>query len=313
MWRILLVDEDRRSHESLVLACAPIGHLLCAPTAADARRVLAMSAVHLVVLEHRLPDANGLDVLAALRTQWPWLPVIMATAWGSESVCAAALKLGVRDYFIKPWTLSEMAASIRAILGATGRPAEERRNAVVVRAGPGSRMAAAPPPDAGAIRQAAERIKDALSEPVSFAELARELRLSKSALSRRFRQTIGTSYRHLVNDARIARARELLRSSDHTVTEIAQIVGFGDLPRFDKVFKAVTGAPPSLYRRQQAGGPRARNNGQAGQQATSRRSRVPDTRTAVAGERMTRSESRPLRAARRVASPMVTTRDGSTI
>jgi AraC-like DNA-binding protein len=59
------------------------------------------------------------------------------------------------------------------------------------------------------------------------------------------------SYRQLMSDSRIARARELLRSSDYTVTDIAQMVGFSDLPRFDKVFKAVMGASPSAYRQQQ--------------------------------------------------------------
>jgi transcriptional regulator GlxA family with amidase domain len=102
-----------------------------------------------------------------------------------------------------------------------------------------------------AIRQAARRIQEDLEDPVSFGQLARELQLSKPALSRRFTRTIGVSYRRLVNDARITRARELLRSSRYTMTEIAQIVGFGDLPRFDKVFKAVVGASPSTYRQQE--------------------------------------------------------------
>ncbi len=106
--------------------------------------------------------------------------------------------------------------------------------------------------DAVAIRQAAQRIQEDLEDPVSFGQLALELRLSKPALSRRFTRTIGISYRRLVNDARIARARELLRSSSYSVTEIAQLVGFcGDLPRFDKVFKAAVGTSPSLYRQQQ--------------------------------------------------------------
>jgi len=252
MWRILLADPDREDQERLTRACARLGRVVCVPTAARVRRELATrGAVDLVVLEHRLPDGSGLDLLAALKARWPRLPVIMATACGSEAVCAAALKLGIRDYFIKPWAPSEMVASLRAILSVVGHQGDERQSALRPPRGFERRMPGLRSGDAVAIRQAAQRIKEDLEDPVSFDQLARELRLSKPALSRRFTRTIGVSFRRLVNDSRIARARELLKSSDYTMTEIAQIVGFGDLPRFDKVFKAVEGASPSIYRQQQ--------------------------------------------------------------
>jgi transcriptional regulator GlxA family with amidase domain len=218
-------------------------------TAARLWRELAVRGADLVVLEHRLPDGSGLDLLAVLRSRRPEVPVIMATASGSEAVCAAALKLGIHDYFVKPWVPSEIVASLRRILGVARTRRDERRDALRLPRGLAGRTRGEE--DAAAIRQAAQRIRQDLEDPVSFGQLALELRLSKPALSRRFRQTIGISYRRLVNDARITRARELLRSSSYSVTEIAQLVGFGDLPRFDKVFKAATGASPSLYRQQQ--------------------------------------------------------------
>jgi YesN/AraC family two-component response regulator len=248
MKRILLASQDPEDHEQLTRACAHLGHVLWVSTARQVQSACATRAVDIVVLEQRLPDRSGLDLLAALKARSPRLPVIMATAWGSERVCAAALKLGVRDYFIKPWSPVDMAASIRAILGVTGRPREERRNVLEAPPEVPRRLVTVRRGVTVVIRRAAQRIKDDVSEPVSFGQLARELRLSKPALSRRFRRTIGVSYRRLVNDARIERARQLLTSSDHTVTEIALLVGFGDLPRFDKVFKAVMGASPSVYR-----------------------------------------------------------------
>jgi len=250
MWRVLLVDPDRQDQERLTRACARFGRVVSVSTVARLRRELAVRGADLIVLEYRLPDGSGLDVAAALRARWPDLPVVMATASGSEAVCAAALRLGLRDYFIKPWLAGEMAASLRAILSAARPATAERPNTFRPLRGfvgrPDRRGG-----DVAAIRQAAQRIQEDLEDPVSFGQLARELHLSKPALSRRFTRTIGMSYRRLVNDARIARARELLRSSRYTMTEIAQIVGFGDLPRFDKVFKAVVGASPSSFRQQE--------------------------------------------------------------
>jgi two-component system, response regulator YesN len=210
--------------------------------------------VDLLVLEHHLSDTSGLDLLATVKARRPWLPVIVATAHGSERVCAGALKLGARDYFIKPWAPADMSDSVRAILATTsGRPL--RRNVL-----PPARPAAPRRGGRGgidrAIREAARRISEQATDPGSFAHLARALGLSKSALSRRFKRTLNVSYRRYVQQSRIDRARVLLDHPGLTITEIAQAVGFGDLPRFDKVFKAVVGTAPSLYRRQHSEVPR---------------------------------------------------------
>jgi len=48
---------------------------------------------------------------------------------------------------------------------------------------------------------------------------------------------------------RLRKARELLSTREYSITQIAQMVGFSDLPRFDKVFKRNIGAAPSVYRK----------------------------------------------------------------
>lgn len=254
MWRVLLVDPNRQDQQRLTRACAGVCRVACVSAGTHVERALATWGADLVVLEHRLPDASGLDVLATLKVRWPRLPVVMATGYGSEAVCAAALKLGIRDYFIKPWAPAEIVASFRAILSVGPRDGAQRQNLLATPREDARRRPGARNGQAAAIHRAAQRIQENLEDPVPFDQLARELRLSKPALSRRFTRTIGVSYRQLMSRSRIARARELLSSSDYTMTQIAQMVGFGDLPRFDKVFKAVVGASPSTYRQQQTSG-----------------------------------------------------------
>jgi transcriptional regulator GlxA family with amidase domain len=136
---------------------------------------------------------------------------------------------------------------VRAILATTSGRRAPRGNVL-------SRSRPAPHPVDRidrAIREAARRISEQAADPASFAQLAQALGLSKSTLSRRFKRTLNVSYRRFVRQSRIERARTLLDQSGLTITEIAQAVGFGDLPRFDKVFKAAVGTAPSLYRRAQ--------------------------------------------------------------
>ena len=49
---------------------------------------------------------------------------------------------------------------------------------------------------------------------------------------------------------RLEKARALLTAKQDSITEIAMAVGFGDLPRFDKMFKRYTGFTPSAFRSQ---------------------------------------------------------------
>ncbi len=104
-----------------------------------------------------------------------------------------------------------------------------------------------------AIREAARLMAEQSGDTASFGRLARDLGLSKSALSRKFKRTLRVPYRRFLQESRVDRARHLLGASSLTITEIAHSVGFGDLPRFDKVFKTLMGISPSLYRQRHTG------------------------------------------------------------
>jgi DNA-binding response OmpR family regulator len=77
----------------------------------------ALSAdVDLVVLDMMLPGRSGLEVLATLRHAKPTLPVIVLTARGEIEHRVTGLDAGAVDYLTKPFSLSELAARIRAQL-----------------------------------------------------------------------------------------------------------------------------------------------------------------------------------------------------
>ena len=72
--------------------------------------------VDLVVLDIMLPGASGLEVLQRLRAAKPTLPVIALTALGEVDDRVAGLDAGAADYLTKPFSLTELAARIRAQL-----------------------------------------------------------------------------------------------------------------------------------------------------------------------------------------------------
>jgi AraC-like DNA-binding protein len=72
--------------------------------------------------------------------------------------------------------------------------------------------------------------------------------MSPSHFSRIFRKVVGMSYQEFVNSKRITKAKDLLRTSPQSITEIAVYLGFADPTGFGRIFKKLTGHTPSAYR-----------------------------------------------------------------
>ena len=99
------------------------------------------------------------------------------------------------------------------------------------------------------ILQAAETLRKNYQQELCLADLLAEAHMSKSYFLRLFRRYMGTTpYNYLVN-FRITQAKELLVLTDHSVSEIAQKVGFGDASNFSTRFAKATGQSPLQYRK----------------------------------------------------------------
>jgi two-component system response regulator RegX3 len=72
----------------------------------------------IVLLDLGLPDADGRDVCRAIRTT-SQVPIIMLTARGLETDRVVGLELGADDYLVKPFSMAELVARIRAVLRRT--------------------------------------------------------------------------------------------------------------------------------------------------------------------------------------------------
>jgi DNA-binding response OmpR family regulator len=106
-------------------------------TANDTRSAAAVLREHepdLMVLDLGLPDGNGLDLLRGVRAG-RHLPVIILTGWSSERERIVGLELGADDYVVKPFSLPELAARIRAVLRRSRSPKTDtviRHGALVI-------------------------------------------------------------------------------------------------------------------------------------------------------------------------------------
>lgn len=100
------------------------------------------------------------------------------------------------------------------------------------------------------LRRIQAHLREQLSAPVSVPALAELAGFSTSHFSARFKAVTGFSVVEYVKRLRMARARQLLITSDHTVAEIGGAVGYPDPFYFSRQFTAVNGVCPRTFRAQ---------------------------------------------------------------
>jgi AraC family transcriptional regulator len=95
-----------------------------------------------------------------------------------------------------------------------------------------------------------------LSSKLDVHALARVVGLSASQFSRVFQKAVGVSPHRYVVQCRVRRARELLATTQLSLTDIALTSGFADHSHFSRRFHEFMGVPPREFRRLVAGAPR---------------------------------------------------------
>ncbi len=117
MSNILIIDDEAALVNSLSFALRGEGYdVVGAGTAADGLRAAERTTPSLVLLDLRLPDGSGLEVLEKLLVLLPGLPAIMISAHGDTRVAVKAVKAGAFDYLTKPFELDELLLTIRSAL-----------------------------------------------------------------------------------------------------------------------------------------------------------------------------------------------------
>ena len=91
-------------------------------------------------------------------------------------------------------------------------------------------------------------INDHLKDGISMKEMADLCHLSPSYFSRTFNRETGESFANYINRRKIALAKELLRETNKSITQIAEESGYINISNFIAVFKRMEGVTPSVYR-----------------------------------------------------------------
>ncbi len=121
--RLLLIEDEPNIAEAISFLLSREGwqvtHVAEGLAALEAARTIGPD---LVILDHMLPGASGIEVLAALRAdeRTAGVPVLMLTARGGPRDRDAAERAGASRFMTKPFSNAEMLAEVRALAGTEG-------------------------------------------------------------------------------------------------------------------------------------------------------------------------------------------------
>ncbi|MFO7634100.1 MAG: helix-turn-helix domain-containing protein [Caldilinea sp.] len=200
-------------------------------TGADAEMELHLAPPALVLLEPWLPDMDGFDLLDMLRAdnRLRQIPVLLITAQTLPAAHLARLSDTGQVILCGKDILSpeEMAELLQRVLA--GRDLLPAQTSYLV-------------------KQAIVYLQCHFANAISRSDVAGAVGISESYLSQIFRQEIGISLWEYLTRYRIRQAKQLLRRTTHSITEVASAVGIQDSAYFSRIFHKLLGMSPSAYR-----------------------------------------------------------------
>lgn len=122
----LILDDDEAFRTRLEQAMTRRGFdTVCAASVAEAQQIIAVSAIDYAVVDLRLEDGNGLEIIDQLRREQPQARAIVLTGYGNTPTVVAAVKAGAVDYLAKPEGADEIVAALMAPRNAQPAPPED--------------------------------------------------------------------------------------------------------------------------------------------------------------------------------------------
>jgi two-component system response regulator RegA len=131
---LLIVEDDRPFLERLSRAMESRGFQVTAcDSVADGLARIGEAAPAFAVVDLRLGDGNGLDVVSALKRQRPDARAIVLTGYGNIATAVTAVKMGAVDYLAKPADADDVVAALLARGTANSEPPQNPMSADRVR------------------------------------------------------------------------------------------------------------------------------------------------------------------------------------
>ena len=186
--RVLIVDDHalvRRGMGHVVRESFGKAEVVEAASAAEALEAMSASSVDIALVDVRMPDADGLELLHDIKARWPDVPVIMLTSFDHAHYVRRALAEGAAGYMLKDATPEDLEQAINVAMSGGGNvlsPKVIQNLFETIDSGGSSENGHPSPRTTGSLTQRETDILALLSEGRSNRDISRALFLSEKTV-----------------------------------------------------------------------------------------------------------------------------------
>ncbi len=114
MEKILVIDDEQIIRTSCVRSLGPEGYeIKLASSGKEGLELLEKESFRLVLLDLKMPDMDGIEVLKKVKDRWPETKVVMITGYSTVETAVKTLKLGAFSYLEKPFTPDALLEAVK--------------------------------------------------------------------------------------------------------------------------------------------------------------------------------------------------------
>lgn len=234
--KVMLVEDEKGIREGLkVLLENTIKGYTVLWEAADGERALEIMEIEipdLVITDVRMPKMNGIDFIKFLMQKHKNIPVLIISGYDDYAYIREALKLGVKDYLLKPISRHELANTLDYLLQSEVMQIDKQSYSDNIQV----------------INDIKKIIHDNLENELSLEFISNMLGLHPNYISNLFRKHTDGKLSNYILEQRMAKAKHLLIDTNLKVYDIAFLSGYTNPKYFSSVFKKQTGVTPQNYR-----------------------------------------------------------------
>lgn len=213
----------------------------------SAMEVLQQKKIHLLITDIAMPEITGLEMLKALNENNHFPVVIIISAYSDFKYAQEAIELGVISYLLKPINKKKLIEEVEKAL-----QVEEKRHRVdIIEKVVDDRLVTMKVEEQveGSVKKAICYVDAHLNKSLSLKEVANHVHLNPSYFSVLFKEQTNITFSEYLTRSRIQKAKNLLVTTDLSVDQITELVGYSTAKYFIKIFKELEGVTPSKYKK----------------------------------------------------------------
>lgn len=253
---LLIVEDQRDIRLYLKILFDKEYNLLMATNGQEGVDMAIKELPDLIICDIMMPVKDGFECCREVKEglETCGIPFIMLTAKVEDEDVVHGLEIGADDYVLKPFTPSILKAKVRALLNSRQVLKQMYTKLFMLPGADTAGVSETEQPDEHVkvedpfISSVIKIVEDNIGKAdFSVKKLAAEMNMSQPTLYRKVKQNTDYTIIELIRGVRMRRAAVLLKTKQYAVQEVAEMVGYNDIPTFRKHFVDAFGTTPSTY------------------------------------------------------------------